>query len=187
MDRVAVRTPSGATATSMYYSGGSIKAAATTTGTTTKSYSRDAGGSLVGVKVGAVARFAGLNAHGDQRFLFDTTGAPTDTKTFDPYGQVLATSGTTGSELGFQADYTDPTTGDVWMGARWYSPLNATFRSRDSQGGQLLTPISLNRYTYANGTPTSGYDPNGHTCVDLGLFANEGVGAIAGWGGRGLP
>jgi len=50
---------------------------------------------------------------------------------------------------GFQGDFTDPATGDVNMGARWYTPSSGTFRNRDSYAGELRTPVSLNRFTYA--------------------------------------
>ena len=55
--------------------------------------------------------------------------------------------------LAYQTQYTDPTTGDVHMAARWYSPGTATFRSRDTYSGDLNTPVSLNRYTYAANNP----------------------------------
>jgi hypothetical protein len=47
-----------------------------------------------------------------------------ETKQYDPFGVVTATTGT-GPQLlttGFQGDWTDPETGDVNMGARWYNP-----------------------------------------------------------------
>jgi RHS repeat-associated protein len=57
-------------------------------------------------------------------------------------------------------DYT-AANGDVWMGARWYRPGTGTFLHRDTVFGQLQTPISLNRYTYANGSPLNMWDPDG--------------------------
>ncbi|MCP4305800.1 MAG: hypothetical protein GY788_13195 [bacterium] len=49
------------------------------------------------------------------------------------------------------------------MGARWYNGADAAFRSRDSVFGELATPISLNRYTYAWATPLMYWDPDGRT------------------------
>jgi RHS repeat-associated protein len=65
--------------------------------------------------------------------------------------------------VGFQADFTDPVTGEVWMGARWYNPSTAVFLSRDSVRGELSTPISLNRYTYGWANPLTYWDPDGKT------------------------
>ena len=70
--------------------------------------------------------------------------------------------------LGYQSDYTDPTSGDVWMGARWYQPGSATFTARDSYFGMLAEPLSLNRYTYATGNPLNFFDPDGHRIEDCG-------------------
>ncbi|WP_305790284.1 LamG-like jellyroll fold domain-containing protein, partial [Symbioplanes lichenis] len=50
---------------------------------------------------------------------------------YDPYGQKVASSGTQ-SAAGFQGDWTDPDTGQVDMGARFYDPGTGTFTSRDT-------------------------------------------------------
>src|SRR3712207_8225647 len=44
---------------------------------------------------------------------------------------------------------------------RSYMPETAGFTSRDTVFGMLKTPISLNRYTYANGDPLEYFDPDG--------------------------
>jgi RHS repeat-associated protein len=90
-------------------------------------------------------------------------------KLYDPFGTVIGASGLP-STIGYQGDYTDPTTGDVNMGARWYNPSTATFRSRDSYAGKLQTPFSLNRYTYALNNPTRYWDPTGHDASELGAI-----------------
>jgi RHS repeat-associated protein len=119
-------------------------------------------GNLLALKKGTKEYFTALNRHGDLTYLFKTTGALNDTRTFDPFGGVINTTGTTLPTVGFQGDYTDPTSSKVWMGARWYDPATDHFLSRDSVSGQLQTPISLNRYTYAQGDPLSYMDPDGH-------------------------
>ena len=124
-------------------------------------YSRTPSERLMSAQNGATTRLAGLNRHGDLGWLFDTSGNISDTSIYDPFGKPLAQTGSTGANVGFQGDYTDPTSGDVWMGARWYTPSNATFRSRDSIRGMLQTPTSLNRYTYAGGNPVNYMDPDG--------------------------
>jgi RHS repeat-associated protein len=80
---------------------------------------------------------------------------------WDPYGQPAGATGATNLSVGYQGDYTDPTSGDVWMGARWYMPETGGFTSRDTVFGMLRTPVSLNRYTYANGDPLEYFDPDG--------------------------
>lgn len=55
-------------------------------------------------------------------------------------------------DKGFLGEYTDPLSGRVWMGARWFEPGTASFLTRDTlQGGP--SPVSLNRYTHGSADP----------------------------------
>lgn len=128
----------------------------------TATYSRSPSGRLLAMSKGTDEFLAGLNRHGDLTHLFGTSGAVSDTRTYDPFGEELSVTGSTDPNLGFQSDFTDPTSNKVWMGARWYAPNEAQFLSRDTVFGQLSTPISLNRYTYAFGDPLNYFDPDGH-------------------------
>ena len=74
-------------------------------------------------------------------------------------------TGVSGITVGFQGDYTDPASGEV-MGARWYDPTGAQFRSRDTVFGELMTPVSLNRYTYGWANPLVFWDPDGRFSVN---------------------
>jgi len=69
--------------------------------------------------------------------------------------------------MGFQSDWTDPTSSQVWMGARFYKPAPAMFTSRDTYDGVLSSPLSLNRYTYAEGDPIQNADPTGRTAEQV--------------------
>ncbi|MGB8858510.1 MAG: RHS repeat-associated core domain-containing protein, partial [Ilumatobacteraceae bacterium] len=102
----------------------------------------------------------GRNGHGDIGYQYAANGVVSATRAYDPLGDVIGETGTL-TPLGYQGDYTDPTTGDVWMGARWYRPGTGTFINRDTVFGHLQTPISLNRYTYAYGDPLGMFDPDG--------------------------
>jgi len=51
------------------------------------------------------------------------------------------------------------------MGARFYKPAPAMFTSRDTYDGVLGSPLSLNRYTYAEGDPIQNADPTGHNAM----------------------
>ena len=86
---------------------------------------------------------------------------------FDPFGNKTSSVGSTNISVGFQGDYTDPASGDVWMGARWYTPGTDTFSSRDTYDGQIKTPVSLNRYTYGNNNPVGFSDPDGHASMSV--------------------
>jgi len=76
-------------------------------------------------------------------------------------------TGTFAPTVGYQSDWTEPTTSHVWQGARWYQPAWATFLSRDTVIGELSTPVTLNRYAYANNSPLNYWDPYGLQGIDL--------------------
>jgi RHS repeat-associated protein len=116
--------------------------------------------------VGAIV----TDLHGDAIAWFH--GSLGSTKSYDPFGKVIASTGTP-SYFGYQGDYTDPTTGDVNMGARWYNPSTATFRSRDTYMGTLQTPFSLNRYTYGLNNPLRYSDPTGHYAEHAGCYRDD--------------
>jgi RHS repeat-associated protein len=93
----------------------------------------------------------------------------------NPFGDPLAATGSFDPQLGYQSDWTDPDSGHVWMGARWYDGGWATFLSRDSMSGELSTPVSLNRYTYAWANPLAYWDPTGqYTMVADGVYYGDG-------------
>ena len=75
---------------------------------------------------------------------------------------MVCRSGTLTPSGGFQGDWTDSTAKEVWLGALHCTPATGTLTSRDTYAGQLATPISLNRYTYAHGNPLNMIDPDGH-------------------------
>jgi len=128
-------------------------------------YGRSPSGSLTSLKdPSGDRRVVGLNRHGDVKYLANKNGRPTETITFDPFGEVLEQWGSDEDpNVGFQGDWTDPDSGDVNMGARWYDSASASFRSRDVYSGRIDTPVSLNRYTYANNNPMRYWDPTGYS------------------------
>lgn len=156
LDRVASRNGVGFT-----YAGQGDDVVADGNGT----YARDLSGEVIGVAKGGERQLTIRDGHGDVIAGIDpadtTMSRVTDSKTYDPFGKVIAKEGDTG-DLGFQGDWTDPTSGEVDMGARWYEPGTATFISRDTVtygGGES---ILANRYTYGAGDPLANIDPDGN-------------------------
>ncbi|MCX5607576.1 LamG domain-containing protein [Streptomyces sp. NBC_00047] len=127
------------------------------------SYSRDADGSLLGVKTGVSAVLALTDLHDDVVGQFTAAGeALTGSTAYSPFGKVVASQGMVG-QLGYQSGWTDPETDKVNMAARWYSPQTGQFNSRDTVAqSPLPASVNANRYAYANGNPMTGVDPTGH-------------------------
>lgn len=128
--------------------------------------SRDPSGGLLAERQGANSVNLVLDPHGDVSATVSNTGAIVDSLAMDPWGTRLTANGPNDLRWGFQASYTDPTSGLIDMGARWYA-TSAAFASRDSWAGRAATPISLNRYAYANGNPVTNLDPTGHACMSF--------------------
>ncbi|MFG3224008.1 LamG-like jellyroll fold domain-containing protein [Kitasatospora sp. NPDC048194] len=168
LDRVTSRN-----AARFSYDGGSNNL----TGDGTWTYARDTAGNLLGAANATTSVRLRTDQHTDVTTTLDHNGTTvTGSTTYDPFGKPTVTSGT-GTTLGYQSGWTDPSTGDVNMAARWYRPGTGGFTSRDSY---LLSPtpsVQANRYTYGNASPINGTDPSGHCFWDVCVM--EGAAAWA--------
>ena len=133
-----------------------------------QSYARTADDALLAASDGTTTTLAGVDRHRDLTYLANADGSVSGSHLYDPFGTVIGNAGSFGIALGYQSDLTDAGTGQVWMGARWYNPDAAAFDTQDTVTGGVDNPISLNRYTYANGDPETFFDPDGHAtgCLD---------------------
>ena len=137
----------------------------------TQSFGRSASDGLLSMGYDTTKRLVMADRHGDVIAGFDptdgalSTGLP-DTRTYDPFGNSTNASGLK-YRVGYQGDWTDPRSGDINQGARWYNPGSATFNSRDTQTYEGGVASSLpNLYAYATGNPLTFNDPDGHRAVD---------------------
>ncbi|WKX09807.1 LamG-like jellyroll fold domain-containing protein [Streptomyces sp. NL15-2K] len=126
-------------------------------------YSRNADGSLVGVKTGVSSVQVLTDIHDDVVGQFTDTGEVlSGSATYTPFGKAAASVGMLGN-LGYQSGWTDPATAQVNMAARWYSPQTGQFSSRDTVSNDPLpASVNANQYAYANQNPMTGVDPTGH-------------------------
>ncbi|MEV0809801.1 RHS repeat-associated core domain-containing protein [Micromonospora sp. NPDC050200] len=131
----------------------------------TSVYGRGPGDELLATGTGGTERLALSDRHGDVVGGFDpadtTLAKLPDSTAYDPFGTVTQKTGSTGA-IGFQGDWTDPGTGQVDMGDRWYSPATGGFTSRDSADTSAGADGG-NRYAYAAGDPLGRIDPDGHS------------------------
>jgi RHS repeat-associated protein len=112
---------------------------------------------------------------GSTRALTDKNGRPTNTYTYDPYGNLQgnnpAAAATTNPFL-YAGQYTDPETGLQYLRARYYDPTTGQFITRDP-----LEAVTHAPYSYSTDDPTNISDPSGRCsligCIGLGI----GVGA----------
>ncbi|MQY06206.1 hypothetical protein ACRB68_42920 [Actinomadura sp. RB68] len=151
----------------------------------TTSYARDPAGELMAMAQGTAKRLAFSDKHGDVVGDIDpadtTLTGLTESTAYSPYGQVIAqTSGGNLGQIGYQGDWTDPSTKQVNMGARWYDPSSGTFDSRDSVDYSSGDSVYANRYTYAAGSPMTLDDDTGNWpscgwCKKVGGWVNRNI------------
>jgi RHS repeat-associated protein len=101
------------------------------------------------------------DALGSARQLVDASGAVRLTRSYQPYGELLASNGDGESMYGFTGEATDALTGMVYLRARWYAPQDGRFITRDTWKGDLNEPMSLNAWNYVQANPINYFDPGG--------------------------
>jgi RHS repeat-associated protein len=131
-------------------------------------YSRDPSGSVTGVDTAAgVKTVAVTDQHMDLVGMVAPAGtALAGSATFDPWGNVIAKAGTA-VQAGFQGGWTDPATGQVSMGSRFYDPAAGQFLNQDSvtTSAQGDPAAGSDLHAYVNDSPVTGTDPSGHCLV----------------------
>jgi RHS repeat-associated protein len=98
---------------------------------------------------------------GSVRALTNSTGAVTDTYTYDAYGNLAGSTGSTTNDYRFAGEQLDKNLSQYYLRDRYYGADTGRFTQRDRFDGDLMSPLSLNRYAYAHGNPVNGTDPSG--------------------------
>ena len=127
------------------------------------------GAELISQERGGTVSYYLTDGHGSVRQLTDSTGAVTDTYTYDAWGNLIASSGTTENSYLYCGEQLDSVTGLYYLRARYMDPSTGTFTSMDTYQGSLFDPVSLHKYLYANANPVMNVDPSGH----MGLMDHE--------------
>jgi RHS repeat-associated protein len=81
--------------------------------------------------------------------------------TYQAFGTLESTGGGTENNYLFAGEQLDKSLEDYYLRQRYYHFETGRFSRRDSYDGQLLNPLTLNRYLYGNDNPTNGIDPSG--------------------------
>lgn len=82
--------------------------------------------------------------------------------TYDPYGNLLARTGTSSTTYGFTGEQHDKSTGLLYLRARYYNPALRTFMGKDAWSGSRQRPQSMNGWSYVKNNPTRYVDPSGY-------------------------
>ena len=96
--------------------------------------------------------------------LTDNSGAVTDAYAYEPYGRLIARTGTSDQPFQFvgrSGVRVEPAAGLFHMRARYYDPQTARWLSPEPLWPDLLNPVRLNPYQYAMRNPLDYVDPQG--------------------------
>src|SRR5579885_313031 len=134
---------------------------------------------LAQTRGGAVSYYL-EDGQGNVRLLTDGNGAITDRYTYDAYGNLLSSQGSTVNPYRYDGQYFDSLTGLYDLRARYYDPTTGRFTSADTADVTLENPTELNRYLYASSNPINLSDPSGHDAGDeeAAIYANVDESAI---------
>jgi RHS repeat-associated protein len=104
---------------------------------------------------------------GSVRQVIDASTTPVvkNTYTYEPFGQVIASSGTFDNPFMFTGQYFDSEIDEYYLRARQYNPAISRFTSRDPLGGKLREPLTLHKYLYCQNNPINRADPSGKWAV----------------------
>lgn len=92
-------------------------------------------------------------------------GAVETTSTYNPYGTLLAQTGTSGTVYGYTGEQEDSATGLVYLRARYYNPALQVFMGKDPWRGDKMRPITQHGYVYGYNSPPNFSDPSGYDPV----------------------
>jgi RHS repeat-associated protein len=101
------------------------------------------------------------DALGSVRQVIDAAGQVSLAQGYDPFGNLLEQVGVGQSGFGYTGEQEDPSTGLIFLRARYYEPMTGRFLSEDTKPGIAYQPKSLHIYMYAWNNPVLLTDPSG--------------------------
>jgi RHS repeat-associated protein len=134
-----------------------------------------------------------VNGIGSTRQLSNDSQSVTQTTTYDAFGNVESSAGSSNNVYRYAGQWGYRNDGDdglMHVGARYYDALVGRFISADTYLGDIGNPQSLNRYAYVESDPVNHVDPTGYRRrksfpVEAAVIGGTGVatigaGAVAG-------
>ena len=138
------------------------------------------GADLVSQEVNSKVYTYLYDGHGSVRALANENGKITDTYTYDAFGNLILSTGSTANSYRYCGEQFDSTTGLYYLRARYMDTNTGRFISQDTYAGSTADPTSLHKYLYANSNPVSNSDPSGYSTLTGTQAAMAGMAAICG-------
>jgi RHS repeat-associated protein len=99
--------------------------------------------------------------------------------TYAAFGETERQAGTTENSYLFAGEHFDRELGNYYLRQRYYDSSSGRFVSRDEYEGNVLEPITLNKYLYANASPTNYIDPSGNFSISEQVTISVIIGILA--------
>jgi len=116
------------------------------------------------------------DALGSMRQMTDSSADLTLARSYDPYGNVVSSSGPGETVYGYTGEM--QSNGLVHLRARDYASQLGRFTSRDTWEGDSEKPLSMNKWLYVEGDSINNTDPSGFSptkCLPVGDWDCETV------------
>jgi len=118
--------------------------------------------------------FYGLDGHGNVRMLTDSNGAVTDTYTYDAFGVLISSTGTTPNNYLYYGQQYDPDLGLYFKRARYYNQDRGRFMTMDPYAGSIDRPTTLHKYMFAAADPVNKIDACGMAeTLEYGVLTSQ--------------
>ncbi|MEI6795842.1 MAG: RHS repeat-associated core domain-containing protein [Methanomassiliicoccales archaeon] len=121
------------------------------------------------------------DALGSTRKVFgngDSTNVTFSALTYMPFGRPILPSGL--DKVTFAGEMKDTPTGLIYLFARYCDPELGRFYSLDPELGNVLSPQTMNRYSYSINNPLTHVDPNGRSPLLIPALVGAIVGGLIG-------
>jgi RHS repeat-associated protein len=115
---------------------------------------------------------------GSTRLLTDSAGVVRGTFSYDAYGNLIGSTGTYSTPLGWGGQYRDSESGLIYLRARYYDPITGQFLGVDPIVAATRSP-----YGFAQGSPLSLVDPSGRMDlpIDPSALGADNIACAATW------
>jgi RHS repeat-associated protein len=125
------------------------------------------GNDLISQRCGNADSFYLVDGLGSTRGLINASGVVTDAYTYDAFGNLIASTGSTTNNYRFAGEQFDPNLGDYYLRQRYYDSDTGRFNRMDSYEGRIFDPVSRHKYLYANANPVNFIDPSGFAATTI--------------------
>jgi RHS repeat-associated protein len=123
-------------------------------------FTRTPDGQLVSERTTGGTYYYLVDAIGSTIALTDATGVAVATYRFDPYGNLVASTGSIANPYRFAGEYFDSSSGLYKIGARYYDPVTGRWTQPDPVA-DYLDLAGPTAYAYAADDPVNRTDPSG--------------------------